>query len=240
MYVKKVRHQNNRIFDILLICLGSLSIIYFFITMTVGFSNFLISFFITGVLALVYGIYELKTHISIFHLFPKFIRQTTLCIITLALLFFSVVETFIIYYGQKQDMQYSDTVIILGAGVNGDEVSKTLKYRLDAALLFYEQHPEATFIVSGGQGFRETRSEASAMSEYLIQHGIPEENILLEDTSSNTSENFRFSKEILEKAGNQHQKLRLSPIIFICFVPAILPINKVLLLMHMPLILLLL
>jgi len=53
-------------------------------------------------------------------------------------------------------------------------------------------------ITSGGRGADEARSEASAMAEYLVDHGIPAERILLEDQSTTTLENLRNSKAIID------------------------------------------
>ena len=45
-----------------------------------------------------------------------------------------------------------DTMIVLGAKVNGTEVSNTLKLRLDEAIEYYNKHKSVNIIVSGGQG----------------------------------------------------------------------------------------
>lgn len=47
---------------------------------------------------------------------------------------------------------------------------------------------------NGGKGKDEIISEAEAMKKYLIENGISEENIILEDKSKNTIQNMRFSK----------------------------------------------
>ena len=43
------------------------------------------------------------------------------------------------------------------------------------------------------------KSEAEVYRDIAIQHGVPSEDILLETKSTNTGDNVRFSKEILEK-----------------------------------------
>ena len=50
---------------------------------------------------------------------------------------------------------------------------------------------------SGGKGADEPVSEAEAMRRYLLEQGIPEERILVEDRSRDTFENMKFSKEII-------------------------------------------
>ena len=83
-------------------------------------------------------------------------------------------------------------IIIPGAHVHGQEPSLTLKRRLDAALM-YGQKKEILYIVTGGRGRGEDISEALAMKRYLEKNGILQEKILLENMSTTTYENFRFS-----------------------------------------------
>lgn len=59
--------------------------------------------------------------------------------------------------------------------------------------------PGALIIVSGGQGPQEDVTEGFAMEQYLIKKGIPQEKIIKEEKATSTYENFKFSKEILDK-----------------------------------------
>ncbi len=98
----------------------------------------------------------------------------------------------------EADKDY-DAIIVLGAGLrDGLYPSQTLKYRLDKGAELYELK-EVSIVVSGGQGPDEKVSEASVMKEYLVEKGIPEEDIYLEDKSTSTEENFEFSKLILDE-----------------------------------------
>jgi uncharacterized SAM-binding protein YcdF (DUF218 family) len=90
----------------------------------------------------------------------------------------------------------TDFAIILGAGLNGDQVSDRLKLRLDTAFDFLK-NSDMPIIVSGGQGADELISEAQAMKQYLIEKGITSDRIILEDQSTSTYENLVFSKEIM-------------------------------------------
>lgn len=92
----------------------------------------------------------------------------------------------------------ADAIIVLGAGIRGEEVTDTLQNRLDAAAAYYYENPEAILMVSGGYGQGSDVSEAFAMEQYLFSLGIPSEAIVKEDHSTSTSENFRYSKEILD------------------------------------------
>lgn len=91
-----------------------------------------------------------------------------------------------------------DVMIVLGAKVNKDGVSKTLKLRLDKAIEYYNKNKHINIIVSGGQGKDEIMTEASAMREYLVENGVNRNNIILEDKATTTLENIIFSKSIMK------------------------------------------
>ena len=94
-----------------------------------------------------------------------------------------------------------DTLIVLGCAVHGEKPSLVLVHRLRAALRYYQDKPDTTIVVCGGQGPQENISEALAMKRWLVEHGVPEEQILMEARSTSTEENFRFAAEILRQQG---------------------------------------
>ena len=83
-----------------------------------------------------------------------------------------------------------------------DGPSVVLRYRLDTAISYLNENPNTICIVSGGQGFNEPFSEAEGMADYLIENGIEKSRILLEDESTNTLENIRNSKALMESSYN--------------------------------------
>lgn len=93
------------------------------------------------------------------------------------------------------------TVIVLGCKVRGEEPSLMLRQRIMAAYRYLDQNPSAMCIVSGGQGADELISEAESMKRVLVEHGISEDRIILEDRSTGTDENIRFSLEKMNEYG---------------------------------------
>lgn len=93
------------------------------------------------------------------------------------------------------------TLIVLGCQVKGESPSLMLSERLSAAYGYLSENPDSVCIVSGGQGADEEMSEALCMYNYLTGHGIEKERIFLEDKSTSTYENLKFSKAVMEKAG---------------------------------------
>ena len=91
-----------------------------------------------------------------------------------------------------------DYIIIHGAGLNGPRPTPLLAGRINKALeLWGKQHQHGKFIVSGGQGADEVVSEAQAMRDYLLEKGVPFDAILMEDKSTTTWENLKYSIGII-------------------------------------------
>lgn len=100
--------------------------------------------------------------------------------------------------GQKPVADGSiEYAIILGAKVNGETPSLTLRYRLEEALSYAEKYPDVKFILSGGQGLDEDIAEGEAMRRFLVERGVAEERLLLEIESTSTYENILYSKKLL-------------------------------------------
>ena len=105
---------------------------------------------------------------------------------------------FLAVYGRLGTIGYTeDVVIVLGAGLRGEEPGSHLARRLDTAIDYLNQNPNAMVIVSGGLGAGRTITEAEAMERYLVTRGIPVERIIQENRSTTTYENLVFSNEIL-------------------------------------------
>ena len=103
-------------------------------------------------------------------------------------------------YGKKSNVNYNeDAVIVLGAGIQGEEVSESLRNRLDVVMRYYQKNSKVIIIVSGGQGPQEIITEALAMERYLLEQGVPAEQIIKEQMATSTWENFLYSKEILDR-----------------------------------------
>lgn len=119
--------------------------------------------------------------------------------------------SFLAIYGSRDNADYSEkTVIVLGCGIRGERVSVGLAKRLDKAAEYHKNNPDAVIIVSGGQGPQEDIPEALAMKRYLVDKGIAEDKIIMEDKSTSTITNFRYSREIMEERG-----MSLSSVVFV-------------------------
>jgi uncharacterized SAM-binding protein YcdF (DUF218 family) len=95
----------------------------------------------------------------------------------------------------------SDCIIVPGCKVTGTTPSLSLQSRLDCALRLYNDGFAKAIIVCGGQGVTGDVTEARAMRAYLVNNGVPEAAVLLEENSFSTGQNMVNSKAIMDEKG---------------------------------------
>ncbi|MFI7890771.1 YdcF family protein [Streptomyces sp. CACIS-1.16CA] len=108
-------------------------------------------------------------------------------------------------YGRLRVRRKADFVVVLGSGlIGGSTVPPLLASRLKRGQAVHarlaKRGASPVLITSGGQGPDEKLPESHAMADHLVARGFPAELIEREDRSTNTEENLRFSKAIMEKA----------------------------------------
>lgn len=98
----------------------------------------------------------------------------------------------------EEEVNNLDYIIVLGAGVNGTEPLRPLTLRINYAYDYLLRNPDTKVIASGGQGFGEDISEAECIRRKLVEKGIDNSRIILEENSTSTVENLRFSKSYID------------------------------------------
>ncbi|TQR20585.1 YdcF family protein [Psychrobacillus vulpis] len=92
----------------------------------------------------------------------------------------------------------NEYAIVLGAKVKkGNIPSLALQYRLESALDYATKYPHVKIVLSGGQGSDEEIEEAVVMKNYLLENGIAEDRLIVEDQSTSTYENLLYSQKLL-------------------------------------------
>ncbi|MDF2485517.1 MAG: hypothetical protein K0R46_1685 [Herbinix sp.] len=125
---------------------------------------------------------------------------TLLCgLIVLVILAFLTIEGMLLFGTHHKAGKNMDYLLVLGSQINGNQVTKNLKNRLDTAISYLNENPYTEVVVTGGRGAEGLISEAAAMKAYLIDQGISSSRILTEDQSNNTIENMIFSKKLLRE-----------------------------------------
>ena len=129
-------------------------------------------------------------------LFPVWIKYTYSILIFSCICFFFMLFLKVLSAMKGKGRENLDYVVVLGAHVKGELPSKALLKRLEAALDYGEKNPETKLVLSGGQGFGENITEALCMKRYLVKNGISSDRLILEEKSTDTRENLKFSDEM--------------------------------------------
>lgn len=195
---KHKRIKGSRIFGALFCIAGLLCLIYFiWLMLLLGASTTFNYFWL--LMALVFaglGLVLVFAKGALGRL-PRWLLFLIEGIVAVGCFIFILVEVIIISRGSRTAGE-ADYVIILGAKVNGTNPSLSLKARLDTAVVYLNQYPDAQVIVSGGQGADEGISEAECMYNYLVAAGIAKERIVQENRSTSTMENLDFSAKLFD------------------------------------------
>lgn len=202
---KKAVHLNRRgnvrngvpVSAVLFRLLGACCILYCGGIALMGFGTYF--FLIWGVMGIAFLL--LGTFLSKRELvdrIPLWIKVTALILFFAGLLLFWSVEGLILSQYRATARSDADYVIVLGAQWKPEGPSEVLRRRLDKAVEYLNDNPDTYVIVSGGQGSNENVSEAAGMRQYLVDAGIDDERILMEDASANTYQNLVFSSRFLD------------------------------------------
>lgn len=129
------------------------------------------------------------------------VSRTIMWIFILAITYFLITAASICIYATRDEAREADVAIVLGASVMSKGVSPVFQERLNHSITLYENGYIDAIIVTGGVGKGNIRSDASVAKDYLVSQNIPKEKIFLEEQSTITQENLKYSKDIMNEKG---------------------------------------
>lgn len=105
------------------------------------------------------------------------------------------------HYAQQDETRSADAAIVLGAAVARGRPSAVFRERINHAVALYQQGYVETLIFTGSVGWGDELSEAAVGRMYAIEKGVPAEDILLEEYSTNTIENLYYARQVAQANG---------------------------------------
>lgn len=184
----------KKVFFIINIILCVISFLYGISILNVnsGTLFYLIWFLISAFFIII----DLLIYFKVFERY-RVLKKIFIFVCSIGICIFLVILSLIISKMNVKPVKGLDYIIVLGAQVKESGPSVVLRYRLDRAVSYLKENDNTLVIVSGGQGINEKATEASVMKEYLINEGINEDRIIIEDKSNTTKENLINSKKII-------------------------------------------
>lgn len=134
-----------------------------------------------------------------FPVFAKILARMVTVVLILGLLVVGTTEAVIIRKSFGDPEKSVGIMVVLGAKVNKDGPSVSLWDRICAAYTYLEEHPHTVAVLSGGQGSDEPITEAECLYRELVELGIDPRRLRMEDQSTTTWENLKFSLDLIEE-----------------------------------------
>jgi SanA protein len=98
----------------------------------------------------------------------------------------------------KSVLPHKQTVMILGAKVHdGGRLSDMLRDRTETAFEVYESGKAQKILVSGDHG-RKSYDEVNAIKDYLLEKGVPKEDLFLDHAGFDTYDSMYRAREIFQ------------------------------------------
>ena len=117
--------------------------------------------------------------------------------IVLAILYLGV--TFIQVYraAGRDDSQPAQAIVVFGTAQYDGKPSPVLAARLDHAIELYEADLAPVVVVTGGNQPGDRFTEAEASANYLLEHGIPDDDVLREVSGTSSWQSLAAVSEFL-------------------------------------------
>lgn len=99
----------------------------------------------------------------------------------------------------RDETRPADAIVVFGAAQYVGRPSPVLKARLDHALALYRRGYARLIITTGGPGGDPNFTEGGVSRNYLVEHGVPPENIVVEQESTSTAQAVVSVAEVLAR-----------------------------------------
>ena len=110
-----------------------------------------------------------------------------------------IINAFRIYaFSDQYFDSKSDVAIVLGAGTKNGIVSAVFRERINHGINLFKTEKVDYIIFTGGLGKNQKESDSKIAKKYAILNGIPEDKILIEEKSTITFTNLKYSKIIID------------------------------------------
>lgn len=129
----------------------------------------------------------------------KKIKYLIAGVLAILILLFFYTALLIRNYGKEYFDTPADVAIVLGAGTSEGKISYVFEQRIMHAIDLYKHNKVSMIIFTGGYGKGQTLSDSRAAKNFAVQKGMPEDRILIEESSTITYSNVKNAKKVMDK-----------------------------------------
>lgn len=128
----------------------------------------------------------------------RFLKFSFVLLICIGIIF--IIFIFKIYsFSDVNEKKISDAIIVMGASQWNGRPSPVFKKRLDHALSLYQDRVSAKFILTGGVGTNEKVSESQVGKNYLIENGVGQDSIFIEEIGKTSLQSLSVATKIIKE-----------------------------------------
>ncbi len=125
-------------------------------------------------------------------------RRVLIGVVTAVLLYFGVTTALVAIWMDKDEHPKVDAIVVLGAAQYDGRPSAIYAARLEHALDLYRRGVAPLIVFTGGNEPGDRFTEGGSGARWAVQHGVPADATLAEETSRTTYENLRGAKLVLD------------------------------------------
>ena len=103
----------------------------------------------------------------------------------------------IITADEAAELENTDCVLVLGAGVRDGSPTPMLRDRLITGISLYESGAAPKIIMSGDHG-REDYDEVNVMKSYAVENGVPDSDVFMDHAGFSTYDSIYRAKAVFE------------------------------------------
>lgn len=116
--------------------------------------------------------------------------RVVLAVVVLGALYYLVTLFQVWDTGRSADARPVDAIVVLGAAQYDGRPSPQLAARLDEVVRLWPEGHAPTVVVTGGRQPGDRFTEAEASARYLVERGVPDDVIVLENDGTSTVESL--------------------------------------------------
>lgn len=129
------------------------------------------------------------------------VRRIVLLLLGLAAAGWLTSAALVLWFASRDRAAVSDAIVVLGAAQYRGRPSPVLRARLDHAVGLYARGLAPRLVLTGGIAEGDTASEAAVSRAYVMQQGVPDSAILLENEGRTTHQSLRAVAQLLSARG---------------------------------------
>ena len=92
----------------------------------------------------------------------------------------------------------AEHAVVLGMALENGVPTEDLLSRLDTAEQYLQENPDAKIVLTGGNPDASGKTEAAVMHDLMIERGIAEDRMILEDQADTTKANFKYTAQLID------------------------------------------